>query len=70
MRTINTLINEVAEILTLSNYKPNKLTTTHEIAKCLVYDNICTLDLEDLNKNYDRILKNIKSAINGYINRN
>lgn len=70
MRTINTLINEVAEFLTLSNYKPNKLTATHEIAECLVYDNICTLDLEDLNKNYDRILKNIKSVIKNYINRN
>lgn len=70
MRTINTLINEVAEFLTLSNYKPNKLTTVNEIAECLVYDNICTLDLEDLNKNYDRILKNIKSVIKNYINRN
>lgn len=76
MRTTNTLINEVAQFLTNFGHlqeflthpyiRTNNLTTIHEIAEELVYDNNCSLDSEDFNKNYDRILEHIKCVIMDY----
>ena len=72
MKTLLTLINDVAqfvtdfnvlEFLTLSNTKMSNLTNAHEISEIFVYDNISTQDLEDFNKNYDKILKHIKIVI-------
>lgn len=72
MKTLLTLINDVAqfvtdfnvlEFLTLSNTKMSNLTNAHEISEIFVYDNISTQDLEDFNKNYDKILKRIKIVI-------
>nr|DAU31610.1 MAG TPA: hypothetical protein [Caudoviricetes sp.] len=45
----------------------NNLTTLHEIAEKLVHDNICTLNSEDFNENYDETLSYIKSVINDYV---
>lgn len=76
MHTINTLINDVAKFLTNYDHIQEFLThpnighmSINEISQELVYDNVCLLDLDEFNKNYDRILKDIINVIEDYVNR-
>ena len=76
MRTTNTLINDVAKFLTNFGYlqeflthpyiRTNNLTDIHEIAEKLVDKYNHSLNSEDFNKNYDKILELIKCVIMDY----